>query len=348
MHSVLPVDRIQDCQVTVTAPSQIQQRQHQSQLTQAPNLTSPAEWQPQQQQQYSPAAQQYNAVAQQCNAALRQYNPAADLAKVGEDRGPHWLLHVLFIVILNILGLWGVLKLIGWAKDYNTPVTVIKLHMGLRVDDGKLQERLHFLRQLMSVEHGMFVTLEETIQACCQPPRGAKLAYADVQVSQLGSKHEGYDLFKQYAVVEQRAAQIEEASHVVHGAKPAAPHHRTPLERLIGVAETQDAEESQSCVVVAIVILARGHISVTEGALRDKPTFRSSMQHLMGHLSTGQLLAVELLLTPDNERDFLSEAMLMEDYPFLIDLKTGKRISTLLGGITLPRGGGEAAAGYAA
>lgn len=60
------------------------------------------------------------------------------------------------------------------------------------------------------------------------------MAYADIQVSQLGSKHQGYDLFKQYAMVEQRAAQIEESSHVVHGEKPDAPHHRSPLERLLG------------------------------------------------------------------------------------------------------------------
>lgn len=42
----------------------------------------------------------------------------------------------------------------------DTPVTVIKLHMGLLVDDSKLQGRLHFLQQMMSVDHGMFVTME--------------------------------------------------------------------------------------------------------------------------------------------------------------------------------------------
>lgn len=53
-------------------------------------------------------------------------------------------------------------------------------------------------------------------------------------MSELGSKQQGYDLFKQYAAVEERNAQLEEADHVVHGVKPQGPHHRTPLERLMG------------------------------------------------------------------------------------------------------------------
>lgn len=65
---------------------------------------------------------------------------------------------------------------------------------------------------------------------------------------------------------------------------PAAQHRVNVLFRHVvsaaAVAETQDAEESQSCVVVTIVILAKGGINVTEGALRDKATFRSSMQHV--------------------------------------------------------------------
>jgi hypothetical protein len=38
------------------------------------------------------------------------------------------------------------------------------------------------------------------------------------------------------------------------------------------------------------------------------------------------MLAVELLLTPDKPQDFLSEAELMSDYPFLTDLASGMRI----------------------
>lgn len=116
--------RLQDRQVTVAAASQHhQQQQHADQLTQAPSLTSSAEPSPQSEQcssaaqQYGPSSQQYSLAAQQYSPAAQQYSPVSDLAKVGQDRGPHWLLHVLFIVGLNILGLWGVLKLIGWAKD---------------------------------------------------------------------------------------------------------------------------------------------------------------------------------------------------------------------------------------
>lgn len=47
---------------------------------------------------------------------------------------------------------------------------------------------------------------------------------------------------------------------------------------------------------------------------------------LCGHLKVGQMLAVELLMTPDSPTDFLSEAQLMSDYSFLTDLSSGLRI----------------------
>lgn len=264
----------------------------------------------------------------------QQLNVTAEVATGGEDRGPHWLIHVLSIGVVNILGLWAALKLIAWSKDNTTPVSLIRLHMGLRVEEGcKLQERLHFLRDMLRVEHGMFFTMEEAIQACCQPPKGAQLAYADIQVSQLSSKHEGYAQFKQYAAVEERVAEMEEAGHVVHGMRPEGPHHRTPLQRLLGAAETQDAEECQACVVVTLVMLARGHINIPEVAIKNRTAFKSMLQYVCGHLGAGQMLAFEMLMTPDSEKDFLSEAVLMEDYPFMVDLRTGQSIASMTDGL---------------
>jgi hypothetical protein len=37
-------------------------------------------------------------------------------------------------------------------------------------------------------------------------------------------------------------------------------------------------------------------------------------------------MAVELLWTPQEPTDFLSEAQLMEDYPHLVDLATGRAV----------------------
>jgi hypothetical protein len=42
----------------------------------------------------------------------------------------------------------------------STPVTVLRLHAGLRVEGRALQERLHFLQGMLPVEHGMFFSLE--------------------------------------------------------------------------------------------------------------------------------------------------------------------------------------------
>lgn len=75
-------------------------QQQQQQLPKAPSLR----YQQQQQQQVS-----YNTV--------QQLNPVAEVAKVGQGRGPHWLIHVMSIGVVNILGLWGVLKLLAWSRD---------------------------------------------------------------------------------------------------------------------------------------------------------------------------------------------------------------------------------------
>ncbi|KAF6263724.1 hypothetical protein COO60DRAFT_1488168, partial [Scenedesmus sp. NREL 46B-D3] len=179
---------------------------------------------------------------------------------------------------------------------------------------------------MLPVEHGMFFSLEEAIQLLCSPPRGTELAYADLALKPLSSKLDGYDLFKRYAAVEQETATAQEASHVTHGSRPAAPRHRNALQRLMGAAETQDAEESTSCVVVSLVVLAQGTVSMPDGVISDVQTFRNAMKQLCGRLRSGQLLAVELLMTPDDPADFLSEAQLQEDYPFFTDLVTGRKV----------------------
>jgi hypothetical protein len=50
----------------------------------------------------------------------------------------------------------------------STPVTVLVVRMGLRVDNksSQLQERLHFLRDMMGVEHAMFFTFEGELLLC--------------------------------------------------------------------------------------------------------------------------------------------------------------------------------------
>ncbi|KAF8059720.1 folE1 [Scenedesmus sp. PABB004] len=304
------------------------------------------------------------------------------LAAAPEPRA-HWLLQVLGVGALNVAGLWAVLALLRWSKDSGTPVTVLRLHAGLRVADGALQERLHFLRGMMAVEHGMFYATEEAIAALCAAPRGSELAYADLALEALpttqargagappgparvcaragaqrsrpalplglacarpgaAAEHSaarrgapraqaGYALFKRHAAAEAAAAAAEEAGGVRGGAaRPPGPAHRTPLQRLMGAAETQDVEEATPCLVVSLVLLARGRVDVAPGATRDAGSLRAALKQLCGRLGAGQLLAVELLLTPDRAGDFLSEAQLQQDYAFMTDLRTGARVAEAL------------------
>jgi hypothetical protein len=50
------------------------------------------------------------------------------------------------------------------CRAASTPVTVLRLHAGLRVEGQQLQERLHFLQGMLPVEHGMFFSLEGETQ----------------------------------------------------------------------------------------------------------------------------------------------------------------------------------------
>lgn len=300
----------------------------------------------QQQQQHSLASlQAYSAVPapsllasttqlpdaqQQWVQEQQQHASAQELQQLAQWDWPrnHWLATVLFIGAINILGLQAVLKVLQASRDSSTPVTVLVVRMGLRVDNksNKLQERLRFLRDMMGVEHAAFFTFEEAMQAICNPPRGCQLAYADLEAFPLSSKQAGYDLFKQKAVVEQvRAARVEEAD-VLHGSKPNGPNHRNMLQKLLGAAETEDAEEAQACLLVTLVVLSKGTVAMQQQPLRDAGAFKDAMKSLCGHLKVGQLLALELLLTPDSPQDFLSEAQLMTDYSFLTDLSSGLRI----------------------
>eukprot|EP00775_Hariotina_reticulata_P004166 gene4167-4414_t len=283
-----------------------------------------------------------SAPARRCRYFKEDYGSAGQLAaaaKAAPTIGPPGLASLLAVSdlaesrleygVLNALGLWAVVKVLAWSKDVSTPVSVLRIHVGFRVDDQQLQERLRFLRTtMMPVQHGQFFTFEETVQLICRPPRGTHIAYADLTATPLGSKQKGYDLFKQFAAVEQVAAEAEE-QNLLSSQKPedCKVSHRSPLQRLLGVAETEDADECQACVVISLVVLALGTISVPDMVTRDKHFFRTCMKELCTHLSSGQMLAVELLITPDDPADFLSEAQLMRDYPFMTDLSSGTLIS---------------------
>eukprot|EP00879_Flechtneria_rotunda_P025020 GHRR01026550.1.p1 GENE.GHRR01026550.1~~GHRR01026550.1.p1 ORF type:complete len:412 (+),score=157.41 GHRR01026550.1:202-1437(+) len=266
---------------------------------------------------------------QHCVQLAGQQHRQPQVLAVVADVRVHWLVKFLGIILVNVLGLWGVIKLISWARDSSTPVSVLRLHVGLRLGGHQLQERLHFLRNMMQVEHGIFFTVEEAVQAICQPPRGTHAAYASVSVQTLRSKHEGYELFNQAAAVEERDAATEEAAGVLHDTELPdgcdIPQPKGPLQRLlsIGSMDQPQSEACQSCVVVRLVMLAAGTIQLPQNTTQDLATFRSTMKQLCGGLRTGQLLAVELLMTPDDPDDFLSEAQLRADYPFLTDLSTG-------------------------
>lgn len=50
-------------------------------------------------------------------------------------------------------------------------------------------------------------------------------------------------------------------------------------------AETQDVEESTSCVVVTLVMLAQGTVSMPSDVIRDVQTFKNAMKQVCGPIA---------------------------------------------------------------
>jgi hypothetical protein len=55
-------------------------------------------------------------------------------------------------------------------------------------------------------------------------------------------------------------------------------HHPLPCLLLCAAAETQDAEEAQACVLVTLVVLAKGTVRLPEQPLRSQQAFKECMK----------------------------------------------------------------------
>ncbi|KAL2942445.1 hypothetical protein RDABS01_030795 [Bienertia sinuspersici] len=179
--------------------------------------------------------------------------------------------------------------------------SVIKLQVGLLGMARSLQSDLNRIADSAdtSTPEGLNYVLTETMLALLRHPDYCISAYSSVDVKK--SIEEGEKRFNQLSI-EERGKFDEETLVNVNNIK----RQSTKSMKATGY--------SNEYIVITILVAA-------EGALK-LPTINRSMDlkealQKLGSIPSNKTMAVEVLWTPQNENDTLSERELLEDYPFL-------------------------------
>ncbi|KAI8474489.1 MAG: hypothetical protein J3K34DRAFT_518215 [Monoraphidium minutum] len=261
----------------------------------------------------------------------------------------HWAVQVLGIAALNVGGFMLVQQGLRNAMD-NTPVTLVRLRCALRETQhgGGLRKRLGEMRGLADAgSEGLWLALEETVNEINR--RSGSVAYADTAAAQFKSQREALSAFKRVASDEAALAGAEEAAHVspeppeecgVDWERSGSPN---PFASVLGSFFGGPPVDTscQEMVVVTLVVAARGVLDVPP--VSNWKTLRQSLQQVCG-VSRSSLMAIELLWSPDNADDYLTAANVIQDYPSLIDLASGRPVGGSVMASADGEGEGEGAA----
>lgn len=179
--------------------------------------------------------------------------------------------------------------------------SVLKLQVGLLGMGRSLQRDLNRIAEVAdtSSPEGLSYVLTETTLALLRHPDYCISAYSSVDFKR--SVEDGEKRFNQLSI-EERGKFDEETLVNVNNIK----RQSTRSQRANGF--------SNEYIVITILAAAEGvHKLPTINGSGD---LKEALQKL-GSISSSKLLAVEVLWTPQNENDTLSERELLEDYPLL-------------------------------
>ncbi|MED6151651.1 hypothetical protein PIB30_084502 [Stylosanthes scabra] len=178
---------------------------------------------------------------------------------------------------------------------------VLKLQVGLLGMGRTLQRDLNRIAEVAdtSTPEGLRFVLTETTLALLRHPDYCISAYSAVDIKR--SMEDGEKRFNQLSI-EERGKFDEETLVNVNNIK----RQSSRSQRANGF--------SNEYIVITILVAAEGeHKLPTINGGKD---LKEALQKL-GSIPSSKLLAVEVLWTPQNENDTLSERELLEDYPLL-------------------------------
>lgn len=179
--------------------------------------------------------------------------------------------------------------------------SVLKLQVGLLGMGRSLQRDLNRIAQVAdtSTSEGLSYVLTETMLALLRHPDYCISAYSSVDVKR--SIEEGEKRFNQLSI-EERGKFDEETLVNVNNIK----RQSKTSQRANGF--------SNEYIVVTILVAAEGVHKLP--SINGSGDLKEALQKL-GSIPSSRTLAVEVLWTPQNENDSLSERELLEDYPLL-------------------------------
>ncbi|OMO96455.1 hypothetical protein COLO4_15277 [Corchorus olitorius] len=185
--------------------------------------------------------------------------------------------------------------------DDTKRTSVIKLQVGLSAMGRALQRELNRIAEVAdtSTSKGLSYVLTESTQALLRHPDYCISSYSSVDVK--GSVNDGEKRFKQLSI-EERGKFDEETLVNLNNVR----RKNTTSQKASGF--------SNEYIVVTILVAAKGeHILPPINGRRD---LKEALQKLAS-IPTSKTLAVQVLWTPQDENDTLSEKELLEDYPEL-------------------------------
>ncbi|XP_011032470.1 PREDICTED: uncharacterized protein LOC105131267 [Populus euphratica] len=179
--------------------------------------------------------------------------------------------------------------------------TVLKLQVGLLGMGRSLQRDLNRIAEVAdtSSSEGLNYVLTETSLALLRHPDYCISGYSFVDVKR--SMEDGEKRFNQLSI-EERGKFDEETLVNVNSIK----RQSTSSKRSNGF--------SNEYIVITILVAAEGVYKLP--TINGSGDLKEALQKL-GSISASKILAVEVLWTPQNENDTLSERELLEDYPLL-------------------------------
>lgn len=179
--------------------------------------------------------------------------------------------------------------------------TVIKVQVGLLGMARSLQSDLNQIADTAdtSTSEGLSYVLTETTLALLRHPDYCISAYSSVDVKR--SIEDGEKKFNQLSI-EERGKFDEETLVNVNNIK----RQSTKSMRATGF--------SNEYIVITVLVAAEGVHKLP--TINGSGNLKEALQKL-GSIPSSKILAVEVLWTPQNENDTLSERELLEDYPLL-------------------------------
>ncbi|XP_062212104.1 uncharacterized protein LOC133913077 [Phragmites australis] len=212
--------------------------------------------------------------------------------------------------LLTLIGFAAFLYLAGFLSDSSgggsvltetQKTTVLKLQVGLLGMARSFQKELDQIAEKAdtSTPAGLSYVLTETTLALLRHPDCCISAYSSVDVKR--SMDDGEKRFNQLSI-EERGKFDEETLVNVNSIK----RNKAGSQRSSGF--------SNEYIVITILVAAEGVHKLP--AINGSNDLKTALQKL-GAIPSSKILAVEVLWTPQNENDTLSERELLEDYPLL-------------------------------